>query len=128
MGQPAGMAASDPRPLAVTRSGRGSSPTAGPVDAAALNAGIGAGGAFVGGTELEEELRLVDLNVRSTVHLAKRVLEAMAEGGRGRVLFTSSIAAPCPAPSRAGSYQRLEDSVRSVLPPARCARSSRTAA
>jgi short-subunit dehydrogenase len=44
-----------------------------PVDALALNAGIGAGGAFVGDTRLEDELRLVDLNVRSTVHLAKKV-------------------------------------------------------
>src|SRR5215218_8435534 len=40
-----------------------------PIAAAALNAGIGAGGAFVD-TDLEDELRLVDLNVRSTVHLA----------------------------------------------------------
>src|SRR4051812_2988974 len=41
-----------------------------PVDAAALNAGIGAGGAFASDTELDDELRIVDLNCRSTVHLA----------------------------------------------------------
>src|SRR4051812_25415862 len=33
-----------------------------PVDAVALNAGIGAGGAFADGTDLDDELRLVDLN------------------------------------------------------------------
>jgi len=37
------------------------------VDAAALNAGVGAGGAFATDTELADELRLIDLNVRSTV-------------------------------------------------------------
>lgn len=41
-----------------------------PLEAAALNAGIGASGAFVGETKLEDELRIVDLNARSTVHLA----------------------------------------------------------
>src|SRR3954470_8447744 len=40
-----------------------------PVEAASLNAGIGSGGAFAD-TALKDELRLVDLNVRSTVHLA----------------------------------------------------------
>jgi short-subunit dehydrogenase len=41
---------------------------------------------------------VVDLNVRSAVHLAKRVLYDMAERGTGRVLFTSSIAATMPGP------------------------------
>src|SRR5690349_14670291 len=41
------------------------------VDVVALNAGITAGGAFATGGDLERELRLIDLNVRSTVHLAK---------------------------------------------------------
>jgi short-subunit dehydrogenase len=41
-----------------------------PVDAAALNAGIGAGGAFATDTDLDQELQIVDLNVRSSVHLA----------------------------------------------------------
>src|SRR4051794_10458645 len=36
-----------------------------PVDALALNAGRGAGGAFVGGTPLADELEIVDLNCRS---------------------------------------------------------------
>jgi len=67
-----------------------------PVDAIALNAGVGAGGDFVRGTALEDDLNVIDLNVRSTVHLAKLVLQDMVERGQGRVLFTSSIAATMP--------------------------------
>ncbi|MCG5470007.1 SDR family NAD(P)-dependent oxidoreductase [Micromonospora sp. LAH09] len=72
-----------------------------PVDALALNAGRGAGGAFVGGTDLRDELEIVDLNVRSTVHLAKRLLPGMVERNAGRVLFTSSIASTMPGPFQA---------------------------
>jgi uncharacterized protein len=43
-----------------------------PVEALALNAGIGAGGAFATETELADELKLIDLNVRSTVHNASK--------------------------------------------------------
>jgi short-subunit dehydrogenase len=70
-----------------------------PVDALLLNAGTGAGGAFVD-VALEDDLRVVDLDVRSTVHLAKLVVPAMAKRGRGRILLTSSIAADLP-----GTYQ-----------------------
>src|SRR3954451_18446751 len=45
-----------------------------PGDAIALNAGVGAGGAFATDTDLDAELRLIDLNVRPTVHLAKLVV------------------------------------------------------
>ncbi|MEV1146559.1 SDR family NAD(P)-dependent oxidoreductase [Micromonospora sp. NPDC049799] len=72
-----------------------------PVDALALNAGRGAGGDFVGGTDLADELTVIDLNVRSTVHLAKLLLPAMVERGAGRVLFTSSIASTMPGPFQA---------------------------
>ena len=72
-----------------------------PIDALALNAGRGAGGRFVGETALEDELEIVDLNVRSTVHLAKRVLPGMVERGQGRVLITSSIASTMPGPNQA---------------------------
>src|SRR3954452_21839821 len=41
-----------------------------PLAAAALNAGVGAGGAFATDTDLADELRIIDLNVRETVHLA----------------------------------------------------------
>jgi uncharacterized protein len=73
----------------------------GPVDALALNAGIGAGGAFVGDTDLRDELKLVDLNVRSTVHLAKLLLPGMVARGAGRVLITSSVASTMPGPFQA---------------------------
>jgi short-subunit dehydrogenase len=71
-----------------------------PVDAVALNAGIGASGRFVD-TDLALELRTVDLNVRSTVHLAKHVARGMVGRGAGRMLFTSSIAAAMPGPYQA---------------------------
>jgi short-subunit dehydrogenase len=85
-----------------------------PVAALALNAGIGAGGAFAGPdadrTELEQELQLVDLNVRSTVHLAKHVITDMVANDQGRVLFTSSIAATMP-----GSFQAVYNASKSFV-------------
>jgi short-subunit dehydrogenase len=71
-----------------------------PVDAVALNAGVGVGGPFLE-TDLKEELRLIDLNVRSTVHLAKHVVRDMVARGEGRVLITSSIASTMPGPFQA---------------------------
>jgi len=78
---------------AVTATGR-------PVSAAALNAGIGRGGAFLD-TDLADELAIIDLNITSTVHLAKRLLRDMAAQGEGRVLITSSIASTMPGPFQA---------------------------
>ena len=72
-----------------------------PIDAIAINAGVGVGGDFTHGTDLKEELNLINLNVVSTVHLAKRVLPDMTARGSGRVLFTASIAAIMPAPFEA---------------------------
>jgi short-subunit dehydrogenase len=71
-----------------------------PLAAAALNAGVGVGGAFVD-TELERELEIVELNCASTVHLAKRVVQDMVAQGSGRILFTSSIASQAPEPFQA---------------------------
>jgi short-subunit dehydrogenase len=67
-----------------------------PVDAIAINAGIGAGGDFARETQLQDDLNVIDLNVRSTVHLAKRILQDMIARGKGRILFTSSIASTMP--------------------------------
>jgi len=72
----------------------------GPIDLLALNAGIGVGGRF-DQTPLEDHLRLVDLNVRSTVHLAHLVVRDMVLRGSGRVLVTASIAAVAPGPFHA---------------------------
>lgn len=66
-----------------------------PLDAVALNAGIGIGGPFVD-TDLRTDLDIVDLNVRSTVHLAKLVAGDMVRRGTGRMLFTSSVMAMMP--------------------------------
>jgi short-subunit dehydrogenase len=84
--------------------------TARPVDALALNAGIGAGGDFARETQLHKELRLIDLNVRSTVHLCKLVLQDMVARDEGRVLFTSSIASTMP-----GSYQAVYNASKSFV-------------
>jgi short-subunit dehydrogenase len=72
-----------------------------PLDAVALNAGIGAGGAFATHTDLAQELAIVDLNCRSTVHLAKLVVREMVARDAGRILFTSSIASTMPGPFQA---------------------------
>ncbi|MFF8513071.1 SDR family NAD(P)-dependent oxidoreductase [Streptomyces sp. NPDC015492] len=80
-----------------------------PVAVAALNAGVGEGGAFLD-TDLEDELEIVDLNVRSTVHLAKRLLRPMAAAGGGRMLITSSIASTMP-----GSFQAVYNASKSFL-------------
>ena len=71
-----------------------------PLDAVALNAGVGQGGAFKD-TPLEAELTIVDLNVRSVVHLAKHVVQDMAARDSGRILFTSSIASTMPGANQA---------------------------
>ncbi|GFE70904.1 SDR family oxidoreductase [Chroococcus sp. FPU101] len=72
-----------------------------PVEAIAINAGVGVGGNFTHETDLKDELNLINLNVVSTVHLAKRVVKDMVERGYGRILFTSSIAALMPGPFEA---------------------------
>ncbi len=71
-----------------------------PLAAAALNAGVGKGGPFVE-NDLADELAIIDLNVVSTVVLAKYALRDMAARGEGRVLITSSIASTMPGPHQA---------------------------
>jgi uncharacterized protein len=71
-----------------------------PVDAAAINAGVGVSGRFIE-TDLAEELNMVALNVTSTLHLAKYIVKDMVARGSGRILFTASIAATMPTPYEA---------------------------
>ncbi|MDA0182343.1 SDR family NAD(P)-dependent oxidoreductase [Solirubrobacter phytolaccae] len=66
-----------------------------PVTALALNAGVTARS-----DDLDRELELVDLDVRSLVHLARLLTGEMAARGRGRVLVTASIGEAFP-----GRYQ-----------------------
>lgn len=79
---------------AIKAAGRG-------VDAVCFNAGVGVGGDFVRQTDLHKELSMINLNVVSTVHLAKHVLPDMVERGRGQALFTASIAGTMPTPFEA---------------------------
>jgi short-subunit dehydrogenase len=69
-----------------------------PVDALALNAGVGVGGGAFLETPLEDHMRLIDLNVGHVVRLARLVVPAMVTRGAGRVLVTSSVAASMPGP------------------------------
>lgn len=72
-----------------------------PVAAAALNAGVGVGGKFFE-TDLCKEMDLIKLNVVSTVHVAKHLVQYMDEIGHGgRILFTASIAGAAPGPFEA---------------------------
>jgi short-subunit dehydrogenase len=84
--------------------------TARPIDALVLNAGIGEGGDFARETSLRKELRLIDLNVRSTVHLCKLVVQDMVARDEGRILFTSSIASTMP-----GSFQAAYNASKSFV-------------
>jgi short-subunit dehydrogenase len=79
------------------------------LDVAVLNAGIGRAGRFVD-CDLDTDLSIVDLNVRSTVHLAKLVLRDMTARGDGKILFTSSIAATMP-----GSLQTVYNASKSFI-------------
>jgi uncharacterized protein len=72
-----------------------------PVEIVAINAGVGVGGDFARQTELSAELNIINLNVTSTVHLAKLVLKDMVVQNRGRILFTASIAGAAPGPFEA---------------------------
>lgn len=67
----------------------------------AINAGIGVGGDFARQTKLEDEIQLINLNVVSSVRLAKLATKMMLEQGEGKILFTSSIAATMPGPFEA---------------------------
>ncbi|MBO3085776.1 SDR family NAD(P)-dependent oxidoreductase [Cellulomonas fengjieae] len=68
-----------------------------PVDALALNAGVGQGGAFLE-TPLEGDLEVIALDVVAPVRLAKALVPAMVSRGEGRVLFTASTASLMPGP------------------------------
>jgi short-subunit dehydrogenase len=80
-----------------------------PLAVAALNAGVGLGGPFVE-NDLDAEQDIIDVNVTSTVRLAKHVLRHMEAQHEGRVLITSSIASQMP-----GTYQAVYNASKSFL-------------
>jgi uncharacterized protein len=71
-----------------------------PVDVACINAGIGVGGLFAE-TDLDMELKMVELNCVGVVHLAKHVVKHMLDLNAGKILITSSIAGEMVAPREA---------------------------
>jgi short-subunit dehydrogenase len=92
-----------------------------PLEVAVLNAGVAVGGAFAD-VDLAEDLKLIDLNVKAVVHLAKRVVVDMIPRRRGRILMTSSVSATQPTPyettygpSRAFVYMFAESLRAEVL-------------
>jgi len=64
------------------------------------NAGLGSYGPFLG-SDLETELRSIDVNVRAVTELAKRLLPGMVERRKGRILNVASTAAFQPGPGMA---------------------------
>jgi uncharacterized protein len=70
------------------------------VNVACLNAGVGLSGLFKD-TDLDAELKMLELNCIGSVHLAKHIVRDMTERGEGRILFTSSIAGEMVAPREA---------------------------
>ncbi|MGY1748744.1 SDR family NAD(P)-dependent oxidoreductase [Modestobacter sp. SYSU DS0511] len=80
-----------------------------PLHAAALNAGVGRGGAFVD-TDWADDLEVMQLNVVSTAALLKLVLVEMTGRNEGRVLVTSSIASTMP-----GAYQPVYNASKSFV-------------
>ncbi|MER7195032.1 SDR family NAD(P)-dependent oxidoreductase [Streptomyces flaveolus] len=79
------------------------------VDVAALNAGVGRGGAFVD-TDPADDQSVIDLDVTSTVRLAKPLLRDMVARGVGRLMFTSSVASTMP-----GSFQSVYNASKSFV-------------
>jgi short-subunit dehydrogenase len=69
-----------------------------PLEALALNAGVGVLGDFTRETDLTDELAMIHLNVVSTVHLAKLAAQDMVARGRGKILITASVAGTMPTP------------------------------
>jgi short-subunit dehydrogenase/hemerythrin-like domain-containing protein len=72
-----------------------------PLDAVALNAGVGLAGAFLGGNKLEDEMNMINLNVIAVVKLAKALIAPMVKKGEGKVLFTTCMASLTPGPFQA---------------------------
>ncbi|MBM9468928.1 SDR family NAD(P)-dependent oxidoreductase [Nakamurella leprariae] len=86
--------ASDDGPAALVRHVEA---TGRPVDALALNAGVGNAGRFLD-TGLSGDLTLIRVNIVAVVQLAKQLLPAMVARGSGRLLITGSVAGTMPGP------------------------------
>ncbi|WP_088072742.1 SDR family NAD(P)-dependent oxidoreductase [Gottfriedia luciferensis] len=67
------------------------------IDYLVNNAGFGLFGEFVN-TSLDEELNMIDLNIRTVTHLTKLFLKGMVERNKGGVMNIASTAAFQPGP------------------------------
>ncbi|MED4141248.1 SDR family oxidoreductase [Priestia megaterium] len=67
------------------------------VDYLVNNAGFGLYGKFIE-TALDEELNMIDLNIRALTHLTKLFLPDMVKRNRGKILNIASVAAFMPGP------------------------------
>lgn len=67
------------------------------LDSAVLNVGVSIGGSFLE-NDLQEELKLIDINISGTVHMAKRVVQDMVPNKEGDILIVSSLSATLPTP------------------------------
>lgn len=80
-----------------------------PVDALAANAGHGLGKGFLD-EDFDDVLHVINTNITGTVRLAYLVGREMRERGRGRVLFTGSIAGLMP-----GSFQAVYNASKAFV-------------
>lgn len=73
---------------------------AGPVDVLIANAGLQGGGDVLG-LDLAEIDKVLDVNLRSPIVLARMVAPGMAERGRGQIVFMSSLSGKATTPRTA---------------------------
>ena len=63
------------------------------------NAGVGVNGESAWDIPLEDDLRLIAVNVTAVVHLAKRILPGMLDRGEGGAGHPRRWPRPCPGPT-----------------------------
>jgi short-subunit dehydrogenase len=80
-----------------------------PVDILMANAGHGLGHAFLD-QDFEEARHVIDTNVTGTVYLVHRIGRDMRTRGRGKILFTGSIAGFMP-----GTYQAVYNATKAFI-------------
>lgn len=80
-----------------------------PVDALAANAGHGLGKAFLD-QDFDAVVHVINTNVTGTIRLAQLIGRDMRERGRGRILFTGSIAGLMP-----GSFQAVYNGTKAFV-------------
>ncbi|MDE2486813.1 MAG: SDR family NAD(P)-dependent oxidoreductase [Alphaproteobacteria bacterium] len=80
-----------------------------PVDVLMANAGNGLGHAFLD-ERLDDWIHVINTNVVGTLYLVQKVVGRMRDRGRGRVLFTGSIAGLMP-----GAFQAVYNGTKAFI-------------